>query len=229
MGRGTALSTLRAMFKAQCGYSLTTGVNTVQDAEINSALSQMQQWLWTEYQWPFLYTHEDVAMVAGTRYYNYPSVVSLDYVTKVETGFTNRWYDVDFGISGEEYEAINPDLAMRSDPVRRWQTYSATQFEVWPNPSTAQTLRFWGTKSVTPLVADGDLALLDDLLIVLFTAAEKQLRSKQPDAQAKLERAKALFARLKGASKPRMVFVMNGAGYEEYRRRERVVTIASNH
>jgi hypothetical protein len=225
--RGTTLANLLLMLKKELGLSTTTGVGSGQDTELKGLLADMQQWLWSQHQWPFLYRREDIAMVGGTRYYNYPTVVSLDYPTKVECKWGNFWFPVDYGIKGEQYEAVDPDQGRTLDPVARWQNYTATQYEVWPVPSTGTTLRWWGTSALTALTADADTALLDDQLIVLFTAAEKLVRSKQADAGSKLARAKILFNRLRSADRPNTVFPL--CGDPEWRRRPyRVVGIVGN-
>lgn len=224
MPRGTTLATLRSMLKTECGYNLQTGVAVAQDTELNGFLANMQQWLWSQYQWPFLYSHEDVATVAGTRYYNYPSTISLDYPTKIETKWGVQWFPVDYGISGDEYEAVDPDRGQTIDPIRRWQNYTSTQMEIWPVPSTGQTLRFWGTKLLDPLISDTDTADLDDLLIVLYAAAEKLSRNKQKDADEKRQRGLALFNRLRSASRPNVLFTMGGGSDSE----EKVLSIRSN-
>lgn len=225
MARGTSLATLRSMLKTECGYNLQVGVAVAQDTELNGVLAQTQQWLWTQYQWPFLYGHEDVATSQGVRYYPLPSIISLDYPTRLETKWGNRWYDVGYGISGDEYEAIDPDRGMTFDPIRRWQIYFATQIEVWPVPSSVQTLRVWGTGQLGVLVADDDVAYLDDLLIVLFAAAEKLKRNKQADSSDKLNRANVLFNRLRGADRPNTVFTLGGEGIETG---TKVLSIRSN-
>jgi hypothetical protein len=228
MARGTTLADLLVMVKAECGYNLQ-GVATAQDQELKALLSNMQLWLWSQYQWPFLYTHADVGATAGGRYLNFPAGLSFDYPTEAETKWGDLWYDVAYGIKGEQYEAVDPDRGQFQDPIERWQNYSATQFEVWPVPSDAQTLRFWGTATLPDLKVDSDVAALDDLLIVLFTAAEKLGRSKQKDAQNKLQRAQALFNKLRGANRPNTCFTLGGdVPNDTHSRNVRFVTMVGN-
>lgn len=228
MGRGTTLATLRYMLKSEIGHNLQTNVATAQDTELNQLLADMQQWVWSQYRWPFLYSHADVAATATTRYLTAPTAISLDYPTKVEAKWGQLWFDVDYGISGEEYQVVDPDRQQTRDPIARWQIYSSTQIEVWPVPSTVQTLRFWGTKTLNALASDTDTADLDDLLIVLFAAAEKLSRAKLADAPAKLNRAQQLFHRLRGADRPNTIFTLGGDGDETSRSGTRYATIFSN-
>lgn len=209
--RGTTLANCRTMLKNQLGYNTQANVALATDPELSALLTDMQFWLFSQYQWPFLYTHSDVGLVANTRYYTLPSGISLDYPTEVETKWANLWYPVAYGIKGEQYEMVDPDLNQTLDPACRWQNYSVTQFEIWPVPASVQTLRFWGTGLPVAFVADNDISSLDDELIVLFAAAEKLARAKQRDAPSKLDRAMKLFNRLKGANKPHVQFSMGAA------------------
>lgn len=231
MPRGTAFSVLLTMLKGECGYNMQSGVATAQDTELYQVLQNKQAWLWSQYKWPFLYTHKDVTLAANARYYNFPAGLSFDYPTEVEVKWGTLWFDVSYGIKGEEYEAVDPEVGQTLDPVSRWQNFSLTQFEVWPMPSTVQTLRFWGTATLTTFVDGTTLADLDDLLIVLYAAADKLARAKQKDAPSKLDAANALFAKLKAANKPNAVFPLGGADLpDEYPRpgRQHIVGIASN-
>ncbi len=227
--RGSTLLKIRTMLKAECGYNMDAGVATGEDKRFNMKLENMQQFLWSQYQWPFLYTHADVALVPNQRFYNFPAAVSFDYPTMAEVYWVNLWMDVDFGIKGPQYSDVNPDLNQTLDPVQRWQNYTLTQFEVWPMPGTGQTLRFWGTGSLPPLQADVDVALLDDLLITYFTAAELLAKSKQQDAKSFLAKGTALFNRLKAADRPDMVFTLGGRDPDSTaRRNQRIVGIVGN-
>lgn len=229
MARNNTLLNLRLMLKAECGYNMDAGVAVGEDKRRNMKLANMQQFLWSQFQWPFLDTHADVAIVPNGRFYNFPAAVSFDYPTEAEVQWANIWYDVDYGIKGPQYSDVNPELGQTLDPIERWQNFSATQFEVWPMPGSAQTLRFWGTGSLGPLQADGDTAALDDLLIVLFTGAELLAKSKQQDSKALLARGTALFNRLKGANRPDKCFTLGGRdNNSSVPDRRRVVGIVGN-
>lgn len=227
--RGNSLVNIRTMLKAECGFNMDALVAVGEDKRFNARLSNMQQWLWTQFQWPFLYTHVDVPIVPLQRYYNFPTAVSFDYPTEAEVNWSTLWLDVDYGIKGPQYQDVNPDLNQTLDPIQRWQNFSTTQFEVWPLPGTAQTLRFWGTGTLSPLQADTDIASLDDLLIVYFTAADLLSKSKQLDARNALQKGTALFNRLKGANRPNQVFALGGRDPDSTaRRNQRIVGIVGN-
>lgn len=229
--RGNTLINLRLMLKGECGMNLSPGVATGEDTRFNSQLSTMQQWLWSQHQWPFLYGHDDIAITPLQRFYPLPPTISTDYPTQWEVKWNNLWYDVENGIKGEQYEEVDPDLGQTLDPVMRWQNYNtpqgAQQIEVWPMPATVQTLRVWGTRTCSTLSADQDVAVLDDLLIVLFTAAQIQAKAKQRDAQALAGRAEKLWLKLVGQNRPDMCFVLGGE-HDIPRQTTRVVGIVGN-
>ena len=72
---------------------------------------------------------------------------------------------------------VDPDIGAAQDPPLQWQLREGLQYEIWPPPATDGTLiRIKGIKTIAPLVADGDLAEIDDQLIILFSAAEALTR-----------------------------------------------------
>lgn len=228
---------LRSMLKAEVGHNLQSGVATAQDAELNQIISDIQQWCWSQHQWPFLYSHEDIGLIAGpgnaARFYNYPTTISIDYPTQVETKWGDYWYPVDYGIHGEQYEQSDPDRNQTLDPVQRWQVSSSTQFEVWPVPASVQTLRFWGTKNLAGFKTAGSFddtktADLDDLMIVYYAAAEKLKRMKQADWQDKIQKATQLFNRLRSVNLPDSTFVMSQDDFDHGKKPRRVITAIGN-
>src|ERR1044071_6149514 len=99
------------MLKAEIGGNLQTGVALAQDTELNQILADQQELLWSEHEWRFLYTHEDIPIVQGTRFYPLWSTVSFDLgFEKVEVKWGLDWIPVKEGISGEQYEQVDPDL-----------------------------------------------------------------------------------------------------------------------
>jgi len=73
------------------------------------------------------------------------------------------------------------------------------QIEVWPIPSVPQTLELAGTLPVNLMENDSDVCVIDDLVLVLFTAAEILQRSGQADYAAKAGKAKAHLDSIKGS------------------------------
>lgn len=87
------------------------------------------------------------------------------------------------------------------------------KIEVWPLPSEAQTLMLSGVGVFTPMTVGASTCPIDDLLVVLFMAAEQLARDKASDAQAKLAKAQALLSSLKGSRQSAFdVIDMKGGG-----------------
>lgn len=94
-------------------------------------------------------------------------------------------------------------------------TAAATVFEIWPLPQTVQIVRFTGQRLLSQLVNPTDTAELDDLLIVLFTAAQYKANRKHADAGLKMQEAQARLARVKQTGLERSGYTVIGGGRGE--------------
>lgn len=242
MARGTSLANLRYMLNAEIGDNANPNQLRVQ--EYNKLLSNKQKWLASEYDWPFLQHQWDATCPATTRYNSLPTtdirgaVVEIDFERPVlPFRFWTETYDsVEWGIGPNEYNYLNPDLGQYNDPIQRIQMVSdagetlfPNQFEVWPVPVTAQTVRFIGQRALQEMVADEDTADLDDMLLVYFVAAEMLMRNKQPDAAEKMELAKARLARLLRVYPSRDQVVILGQRQQLSRQERRILPIIAVH
>lgn len=220
MARGATVTALLAMLKGELGVENTSGIAPGGDAVLTAALSSSQKWLATEYEWPFLQIRQNVSMSAGTRYYDFPTsdgaqVFNHERPILADCYDSGMWNTVEQGIGIEHYNASDPDAGERQDPVRRWQYYrgATLQFEVWPVPATDTMLRLTGQKTLPVLASASDTAELDDLLLVLWTAAELSTQYGDASAAAKLAKAQRHLGNLrKGYAAPSQVFNMNGSG-----------------
>src|SRR4029077_790999 len=201
MPRGTALSDVRAMLKAEIGdYS---GTNTARDLELNLLLYNKQIQLSHEFDWSFFERRWNAAVAAGQRYVPFPTVdadfgenvtINLDMLEtgKVEVLWNQNYYPIMYGIGEDEYNMLNPLLNQSADPIRRWREASnvveppdSNKFEVWPVPVSNQIVRFTANRNLLPFEDDADVCDLDDMLLVLGVATEILTRTKQPDAITK--------------------------------------------
>lgn len=226
MARGTSLGQLLDDLRAEVGHSLNPalGINT-RDVLIN-VLQRQQKRLWEDYAWPFLKVDRDIPAQAGLRYYNIPADMTFERIEKVEFKWGDRWQPLSYGIGADQYNQYDSDRDIRSWPLQRWDATDDGRIEVWPIPvqdgSAATTdglIRISGIRKPRALVADADIADLDDQLIVLYSAAEVLARQKQADAQNKLQQAQAHYARLKARTAKGNTFVMGGGsdGGSSYR------------
>ena len=223
MARGTQLQVLLAMLKTELAVDSSSQIAPGGDAVLNTTLANQQQWLASEYDWPFLEIRQDMNLTPGGRYYAFPTngsgaqVFNMEREIIAECYWSTLWYTVEKGIKLINYNTLNPELGQKLDPVLRWQPYNwdgtndLVQFEVWPLPATATRLRLSGQRAINQLVNPTDTADLDDLLIVLFSASELSARYGDQAAAAKAKRAQMRLDRLRGGiTGPNRIFNMRG-------------------
>jgi hypothetical protein len=223
MARGTTLVKLLDLYRAECGLSLNVAHNNqMRDTQVNH-IQRTQEWLWEDTAWPLLRVERTLDTLNGQRYYSLPSDLHIDRISKVEVFSGAAWCNMRAGIDAMAYTTYNSDLDERQWPPSRWRIAednlgAGEQFEVWPIPNidtdTATLegrIKITGIRKLKALVADGDVADLDDRLITLFCAAEFLARSGAKDAQLKLDQANRRYAKVKGAQQPRKVFKMFGS------------------
>lgn len=213
MARGTTLGQLVNMLRAECGdaTSAALGQNTL--PRYKQVLQRTQEFLWNDHTWPHLRVWREEVLQAGQRYYSWPSDLDFNRIEADKTAvrYDDTWRPVLYGIDPEHYNAQDPELDERDDPVIRWQAYESDQFEVWPLPATnGLRMRFYGIRKLNPLIADTDRADLDDNLIVLFAASEIMAKKRGGDVDVKGAAAKRLYERLKGQQSKAGMFVMGG-------------------
>src|SRR5688572_21574796 len=187
MPRHTPLAKVLQIFKGECKIALSPGAAPAQDEAFLLLIEQRQQWLAGEYDWPFLESTFDVAVDAADRYGEIPTSLNQDRPFEVEVLWNDRWQPVEKGIGLEEYNVISSGdggVPIQSqDPIWRWgyKPGDDLEFEVWPIPVTATTLRFKGQRQLTSLrnEAVGGFAFqlaarvdLDSTLVALVAAAE---------------------------------------------------------
>lgn len=223
------------MLNAELGNELDETVAPGSVAIDNQLLNNQQAFLAAQHAYLLRKARVEVALTVGTQYYSVPTGVDMDRIDKpsyVRIGNTFR-YEVWFGINQTEYNAFDSARGITGQPVRRWDLIDVSgtrKIEVWPIPSAAQTLMLSGPLVVTTMSTNSDVCVLDDMLIVLFTAAEKLARMGSADAQTKLAKAQAHLYALKGATPSRYdTFTISGAGrsYDERNRRP-VVAVAGS-
>lgn len=219
MARNQTWATIRTAFKAEAGIELDETVATGDNARYLALANNTIKWLIGQNAWLLGKTRADVALTTGTRYYTFPETtiditqVDTDAFVKQSDGYR---YSVCFGIGQGQYNAYGSETE-QINPVARWDLVNVsgvTKIEVWPLPQDdTQTLMLSGIGVFTPMTLDASTCPLDDMLVVYFMAAEQLARSKSADAQAKLVKAQAHLAALKGARQSEYeTFSMAGGG-----------------
>lgn len=207
MARGTQLVQLVTMLREETKQSSSVAGGTDALPALKRALRKAQTQLYQNYDWPFMRIRPTKALSAGQRYYDLPTDLNLERIEKVMVWWNGQPQHVDRGIDVEHFAVVDSDSDERSDPVLRWDVISTAgageQLEVWPIPATNYTkgLQFVGLRKLRPLIADSDVADMDDDLIVLFAAASILSGGKDGRATRKANEATALLNALKGRVK----------------------------
>lgn len=227
MARGTTLGELVRQLRAEIRHSTSSAVGVDELEGLKNLLQRTQAYLYQEYFWDFLRVREGKVLNAGQRYYDFPTRTNLDRIIRVTTKWGGNWKGVTRGISDEQFNEVDSDADSRLDPVMRWDildTGSAVQFEVWPVPATAGTIRFVSMRPLNALIANADKADLDDRLIVLHAAAE--MRQGQKDGKAKADLAASYLFKLRRNASSGGSFKIGGGAQDVPVKREIVVRIA---
>jgi|ERR1043166_3473797 hypothetical protein len=239
MPRGSTLQEIVEMTKAELLVDSDSDVASGGDSVLMMQIANQQRWLAAHYTFSDLVIRREITLAPGTRYYNFPvtedDVQEFDLGKKIvaECYWSHLWNLTEPGIRLRDYNALNPELNVRVDPVRRWQKYrpagsTVPMFEVWPLPASGTQLRLTGQMHLPPLVEADDMAELDDLLLAQWTAAKLLARMKSADAPAMLAEAqKTLQAFIGGDNSPSQVFSLIGSRFQ--RRGEPRTTVAVNY
>ena len=168
---------------------------------LKRTIVRTQEFLYDEFDWPFLKITRDIDIEAGSRYYDFPDDMNLERVQRVDVLYGDQWRPVERGLNLDFYNAQDSDTDQRLDPVQAWDvrdTGNAPQIEIWPIPATAGRIRLTGIRSLAPLVADDDRADLDDMMIVLYSAGELLAAAKDDLAEVKFSQGKARRETMQG-------------------------------
>lgn len=212
MARGSQLTQLVIQLREEVSRSASLGVGASDLPELQQKLRRVQTTLYDEYDWPFLRQMFPVKqMQASEQFYDFPTGVNLERIEEVVVWYNGLPIPLTRGIGFSDYSAYNSNEGVTSQPAMKWDvrwTGTTEQMEIWPLPvDNSQTVQIRGIRKLRPLIADSDVADLDDTLIVLTVAAEMLL--KQGNANAPLVKKAAtdhlftLRGNLKGASRTR--------------------------
>jgi hypothetical protein len=198
MARGSTLGTMLTMLRAEARMATDSSVGQSKNPALRVLLKRVYAMLYDEHTWPHLSGQwGDKSIVAGSRYYDFPSEVNMEGAVSAYYQWNGVWLPLTAGFDTTAYNEFDSDDDERSDPVQAWRIYSGTQFEVWPMPSVDGTVRFVGKAAMGAFESDMDVCLLDDHLVVLFAAAE--LVADKPELSAPLKAsAERRLAQVKG-------------------------------
>lgn len=216
MARGSTLGTMLTMLREECGYASNSSVGQSKNPALRQLLKRTYAMLYDQHDWPHLMgSWEDKTIVAGSRYYDFPTNINMENAVKAFRRWQSKWEPLTYGFDPAVYNQFDSDNDERSDPVQAWRVYSGTQFEVWPLPQTDSSIRFIGKQAMGAFAADGDVCVLDDHLVVLYAAAEEL--ADKPKGEAKKGLAEARLNQLK-ALQNKTVSFRPGEGSDRPRR-----------
>lgn len=225
--RGTSLVQLLTKYRSESRMSRNVAHNAADRDRQVEHIQTVQEWLWEDFDWPMLRVSRTVEIAAGQNTYDMPDDLHLDRTQKAELWYGGRYLPLTNGIDARHYSTFNPALDQRSWPITNWRIAEDEQLEVWPMPSQdydATTLeghiKLTGIRKLRPLIADTDVADLDDQLIVMFCAAEVLAATGAKDANLKLDKANKRYNKLRGNQQRRRVTSMFGG--QQSQRPERI-------
>lgn len=227
MARNRTLEELLFDLRAECRLSTDSTVGQSSNPALKVLLRRTQEFLYDEWDWPHLDgVWFDKALAAGQRYYDFPSGLNYERAMTAQVYWAGTWLPLKHGFGPLQYNQFDSDNNERSDPAMRWRIYSGTQFEVWPMPATATTVRFTGSQSLGSFEQDTDQCVLDGTMVVLFAAAE-QLAGK-PRGKTLETLAARRFEMMKARSQNASGSLRPGSVHQDSQRpREIVVRVAS--
>lgn len=221
MARGANLSRLEQLVRAEARHNTSAAAGINASDHIRTVIARTYENLWREHDWPHLIAYHAITLAAGQYLYALPSTVTAERVLAHESyvhypDLSQRYPVEAREIGFHHYNTLDPaETSGRTDPIQYWMIRPDEMVEVWPAPLTDGGVFYLrGVRSVPALIADADVAQLDDRLISLFAAAEIMGEK----GVAKLRQAQALLTRLKGSLSHRRVFDMRGDNPDGHKR-----------
>jgi hypothetical protein len=188
VARGATFLDLKTRVKALTGRHQSVAVGVDDIPKVEEAINTVYSALYLEHDWPHLRRVFDrVPLQSGQRYYDLPDGLNVERVESACVWWGLKNTPLDRGITAEHYNAYDSVNDDRVEPACRWDvrwTGDSDQLEIWPVPNTnEQELELVGIQDAPRLVADIDVCLLDDTLIVSYAAV---MLSKDKDESEKI-------------------------------------------
>lgn len=184
MATGATFATLIEEVQYEIGHVVSPAAGQNYREHIKSRIKREYRRLYHDHNWRHLREREDVVINAGQRYYDYPDGAELETIIEMYVRHGASWIPITDDFDDTDYNGMDSDEDVRSDPVQKWRPYGVDQFEIWPMPASATTIRVIRKKPFEALTDEDDRCLLDTDVVVLHAAAE--LLRKQDDKEAAL-------------------------------------------
>jgi len=210
MPRGvTTLETMVRDLRLETRRSSNANMGIDEYDALKRLLYRVQFFLYWDFDWPFLKCRRDITMQQDERYYDFPTDMDFERITRIRTnGYgVEHWTPVVRGITMEDYNIYDSDNGDTSNPVQKWDIIDAgqgDQMEVWPmSDNNEEVLRLEGFKKLRALSADSDVCTLDDTLIVTLAAAHLSTGEDDKRAEKLLAQGNKLYLRMRGGAQRR--------------------------
>jgi len=189
--------------RAELGRSVDPAAGVADLPSLKRTLQRNYETIYEEYDWPHLSViTPKKAVNAGQRHYDFPAELDADSTDEVVYWWNGKPKPLTRGIGFEQYAIYDPEADARMDPPERWDVRfvdTREMVEIWPLPDAEGEMQFRGFKKFAQMVDDADRCLVDDHLVILYSAVE--LLPKDRNVQAKLMAAQQRFLRKKARSK----------------------------
>jgi hypothetical protein len=204
--RTKTLDEMVVMLRAECGESTNAsmGINSVEG--LQQVIRRTQETLYDEFDWPQLVIDTDESLLPSQNTYTMNDAIDPMRIFKVWVKDSGTWVEMEYGITPVDYNGSDPEEGESETVPTKWQFRDENQFEVWPVPGIAGTMRFRHIRTLKPLLAGTDRSTLDANLIVLFCAAERLATKKDQSAPIKLQAAQRKLASIRNLSTQKKVF-----------------------
>lgn len=202
MARNVAFSEIVLQLRAELRRSQSPAIGSEDLDPLKQTLNHVVSVLSNVHDWPFMYRKfAPVALANGSQFYNLPTGLQQERIVGARVKWGGSFYGLIRGITYDDYETWDSLAGEKTSPALKYDFQNIDgdlQFEIWPLPdSAAQSVYFEGYASHARLVADTDLCLFDDAVVVLFAAAEIMSDNNKAESAAKRDQANELLRQLK--------------------------------
>lgn len=203
MARGKSFISLIVDLRNELGRADDTAIGGDDLPSLKRTLNRVYETLWDEYDWPHLRGVRDkITLAAGTQFYDVPVEIDIEGIESVHVWWGGIAHPMIRGITMADYNSYDSTTSERAEPALKYDIRDVDgtpEIEVWPIPVTsAQELQIVGRRKFARMVADANLCLLDDQMVVLFSAAQILKRQKSMDWEDIFNLARARKSRLQG-------------------------------
>lgn len=221
MAIGSQFSAIIIDLRAELRRPSDVSVGVDDNDSLKRVINSVYRSLIDDYDWGHLRTvFPKLPMVAGQQVYDYQTGFDPDSVEQavVWTGASN--YPIKRRIQLADYSFLDPASDQRSDPPLEWDvkfnpSTGQSQLEFWPIPaSAAYSAQFTGTYNPPKLVNNTDVCLLDDELVIGFSAAQLLEAQDSKDAKQRLARVERFLEKKKSKPKGNGERVQMGLGVD---------------